>query len=161
MKIYKYFYKGKLYAFTNNKRISQIFQKTRNMKVFTKIVDTVENDSTYFTLSEQNYRNLLIENQLATYDDSLSSVKNIPVVMTEDEVDRLSDFLGIYQLFIDYDFGLIEISYPCFKNKLINALKLLEFKEVTAMIDTDYPVLSPAVKWNTFNLFVLSFNELL
>lgn len=132
-----------LYAFTNDKKIRDIFYEDRNIKKFIEIKTKITKDE-YVDFVNRNNGCLLSENVFKHFNGYSSSkfsnenYDDIKIVSTWYEKEYTNDYIETYLLSDEiYDNGLIVFPF-IFKEKYIKALGLIKYIDNWRMISPDH-----------------------
>ena len=159
-----------LYAITNDKKLAKEFMKTRDMSIFTVKKDTEVGKSEYAEIVSKNRSALLVVNNLITSKDKYTNkqvVYEVPVVMTTFEKITVNEPV----LTIDDEQSWMSPTTPSpyiFNNKILKALKLLDYEQKFRIFNLDYSNISadevydtPSYYVDTVEFFVDTFGETL
>ena len=159
-----------LYAITNDKKLAKEFMKTRDMSIFTVKKDTEVDKSEYAEIVSKNRSALLVVNNLITSKDKYTNnqeVYEVPVVMTTFEKITINEPV----LAIDDEQSWMSPTTPSpyiLNNKILKALKLLDYEQKFRIFNLDYSNVStdevydtPSYYVDTVEFFVDTFGETL
>ena len=158
-----------LYAITNDKKLAKEFMRTRNMDIFMVKKNTEVSKSEYADLANKYRSAVLIKKDLLTSKDKYTDkqeVYEIPVVMTVFEKITVEE--PVLPIDDEQTWMTLMPSPYIFNNKILKALKLLDYEQKYRIFKLDFSHVSgdeayetPSYYVDTVEFFVETFGETL